>query len=64
MLKSELQEYPPVLTVREVMQILAIGKDLIYRLIKNGEIKAGKVGQKKYRIQRADLIHYLDNLDH
>lgn len=54
-----LEEYPDVLTPQEAMEILGIGKNLFYRLLKDGTIPAKRVGGKVWRIAKNDLIHYI-----
>lgn len=54
-----LQEYPDILTPKEVMEILGIGKNLLYELLKDGEIPAKRVGGKMWRITKKDLIQYI-----
>ena len=54
-----LQEYPDILTPKEVMEILDVGKNLLYALLKDGVIPAKRVGDKMWRIAKKDLIHYI-----
>lgn len=56
-----LQEYPDILTPREVMEILGIGKNLLYGLLKDGVIPGKRVGDKMWRIAKKDLIDYMSN---
>ncbi|MCI9390736.1 MAG: helix-turn-helix domain-containing protein [Lachnospiraceae bacterium] len=46
------------MTAKEAMEALGIGKDLMYRLLNNGEIKAVRVGGKVWRISRKSLSEY------
>lgn len=48
----------PLLTVAEVAGLLRVSNMTVYRLIKNGELSAIRVG-KNYRIRQADLDTYL-----
>lgn len=48
----------PLLTVAEVAGLLRVSNMTVYRLIKNGELSAIRVG-KNYRIRQADLDAYL-----
>lgn len=48
----------PLLTVAEVASLLRVSNMTVYRLIKNGELSAIRVG-KNYRIRQADLDAYL-----
>lgn len=54
-----LQEYPDILTPKEAMEILGIGKNLFYKLLKDGEIPAKRIRNKMWRIAKKDLIHYI-----
>lgn len=45
------EEYPEILTVKEVRQILFIGKEKAYRMLQSGEIPAVKIG-RDWRISR------------
>ena len=40
------KDYPDMLTPREAMEALGIGKTTMYRLLNTGEIKATRVGGK------------------
>lgn len=50
--------YPDVLTVVDVKTALCIGKNTVYALIKNKQIKAIKIGNT-YRIPKSNLIAYV-----
>lgn len=52
---SEDKQY---LTLEEVADLLAVNYQLIYRLVRNGDIPAVKLG-RVYRVERADLDAYL-----
>ena len=56
-----LEEYPDILTPQEAMEILGIGKNLFYRLLKDGTIPAKRIGGKVWRIAKKELIR-LQNL--
>jgi len=56
-----LEKYPDVLTPQEVMEILGIGKNLVYKLLKDGTIPAKRIGDKVYRITKKDLIQYISD---
>lgn len=49
----------PLLTVAEVAGMLRVSNMTVYRLIKNGQLGAIRVG-KNYRIRQADLDAYLN----
>ena len=52
------KEYADFMTAKEAMDALGIGKNLMYRLLNNGEIKAVRVGGKVWRISRKSLSEY------
>ncbi len=52
------KEYPDLMTAKEAMEALGIGKNLMYRLLNNGEVKAVRVGGKVWRISRKSLSEY------
>ena len=47
------------LTLEEVADLLGVNYQLIYRLVRSGELPAIRLG-RVYRIERADLEEYLD----
>ncbi len=57
-----LEEYPDILTPQEAMEILGIGKNLFYKLLRNGIIPAKRVGRKIWRIAKNDLLLYLTTI--
>ena len=52
------KEYADIMTAKEAMEALGIGKNLMYRLLNEGEIKAMRVGGKVWRISRKSLSDY------
>ena len=58
-----LDEYPDVLSTKEVMEILDITKNLLYKLIHTKQIPAYRIGTKKWRINKNSLIEYLYDLE-
>lgn len=50
--------YPNLMTAKEAMEALGIGKNLMYRLLNDGEIKGVRVGGKVWRISRKSLSDY------
>lgn len=50
----------PYLSLEEVAEVLGVTYQLIYRLVRAGEMPAVRLG-KLYRISREDLDHYLDS---
>ncbi|MCD8149126.1 MAG: helix-turn-helix domain-containing protein [Clostridiales bacterium] len=53
-----ISNYPDVLKPKDVMVILGIGKNTVYKMLKSGELKSIKVG-KQYRIPKKYLLQYL-----
>ena len=59
MMKQELfTDYPDVLAIEDVMEMLGIGKVLAYRLLRGRHIKSVKIG-RQYKIAKTHLIEYL-----
>lgn len=50
--------YPDVLSVKQLCEILDIGKNTAYRLLQSGEIKSIKIG-KVYKIPKKTLKDYI-----
>ena len=53
-----LKEYPDVLTVEQVAQILNIGINAAYRLVNSHEIGCRKIG-KSIRVPKVCVVDYL-----
>lgn len=51
---------PLVLSVEDIADTLAIGRNKAYGLVNSGTIKALKIGQH-YRIPRDEFIEYVKN---
>ena len=47
-----------ILTLKELQELLHIGKNTALRLVQSGEIEAFRVG-KQWRIARENVIRYL-----
>lgn len=52
------KDYPDVVSVEQLMEMLQIGQVLAYRLVKTGIIKSRKVG-REYKIPKTAVIAYL-----
>ena len=48
-----------VLTPAEVAKALSVSMDTVYKLIAEGEIKAVRIGQKLWRIDKRQLNSYM-----
>ena len=53
------KDYPDVVSVEQLMEMLQIGQVLAYKLVKSGEIKSRKVG-REYKIPKVNVIAYLN----
>ena len=53
-----LDNYPDVLSFRQVMEITHVGRNLLLRLLNIGEIPAFKMG-KLWKVYKQDLIQYM-----
>ena len=52
------KNYPDVVSVEQLQEMLQIGQVLAYKLVKSGEIQARKVG-REYKIPKKNVIEYL-----
>ena len=53
------EEYGDLLTPEECIEILQVGKNQVYSLLISGEIKAFKIGARKWKIPKESLILYI-----
>lgn len=53
------KDYPDVVTVEQVSEMLHIGQVLAYRLVRSGEIKSRKVG-RRYIITKQNVIDFVN----
>jgi len=60
-----LKNYKDILSVEDLCEILSIGKNTAYRLLKSGEIKSVRIGKiykipkkyvKEYRLRRSEVL--------
>ncbi len=62
--KNEPQElftnYPDILSVQQLMELLQIGKVLAYKLIESKKFKAIKIG-REYKILKNSVIDFINN---
>lgn len=62
--KNESQElftnYPDILSVQQLMELLQIGKVLAYKLIESKKFKAVKIG-REYKILKNSVIDFINN---
>ena len=57
-LSNLLNQYPPVLSVKQVAEILAVSQNTSYALVRSKQIHSIRVG-RSYRIQLDAVIDYL-----
>ncbi len=53
------REYPDILTIEQLMEMLHIGRNSAYSMLKEGLIKTIKVG-KKYIIPKKSVIEFIE----
>lgn len=58
MIENYLKEYPAVLTVKQVAEILGVCKASVLRLIHEKKLQAIKVG-RLYKIPKDQIVNYL-----
>ena len=51
--------YPDILSVKQLCEILGIGKNTAYSLLQRGEIKSIKIG-KVYKIPKKEIRKYIN----
>lgn len=54
-----LKRCPDIMSVRDIQNILHIGRSKAYDLLKSGELRALRIGTK-YRIPKAYLLDFLN----
>ena len=52
------KEYPDILDVDQMSQLLTVSKKTVYRLLRTGAISSIKVG-REYKIPKLNIIRYL-----
>lgn len=57
-----LEEYKDVLTVKEVMEIMRVGRNTVYEMLQSNEIPNKKV-RNKYIIPKIGVENYLRNIN-
>ena len=59
-LSNILTNYPPVLSVKQVAEILAVSQNTAYEIVRSKQIHSIRVG-RSYRIPLDAVIKYLDD---
>lgn len=57
---KKLCDYGEVLTVKDVQNILGIGRNAVYKILKNGTLKSKRIGTK-YIIPKKSIQTYLNS---
>lgn len=58
MSKEMFTEYDDILSIEDVMEILHIGKNSVYSLLKSNEIRNIRVG-KRYIVPKQSVINFI-----
>ena len=58
MSKEMFTEYDEILSIEDVMEILHIGKNSVYSLLKSNEIRNVRVG-KRYIVPKQSVINFI-----
>lgn len=56
------EQLAPYLTPQEIMELLCIGKNTVYKLLLSGDLKGFRVG-RQWRISREELVIFAKGLD-
>lgn len=51
--------YSDIVSIQDVAEMLGISNLMVYKLVKNKEIKSLKIG-RIYRIQKSEVIDYIN----
>ena len=55
---DSLRKYDDVLTITDLMDYLAVGKNMAYTLIREGKIRSFRIG-RNYKIPKQAVIDYI-----
>lgn len=53
------ESYPPILTTRDVQNLLCIGKNKLYELLGSNELKGFRVG-RDWRVTRESVYKFIE----
>jgi excisionase family DNA binding protein len=56
------KDYPDVLDVKQVSQLLSISTKTVYRLLRNGTIDSLKIG-REFRVPKVNVMRYVKVLN-
>ena len=60
MVTAMFNNYPDIVTVKQVGEMLHIGRNNAYALVRSGQVKSVRIG-KKYRVPKNWVLDYLKN---
>ena len=52
------KEYPDVLDVKQVSQLLGVSTKTVYRLLRNGTLDSLKIG-REFRVPKVNIMRYV-----
>ena len=56
--KTQFKDYPDVLTVQQTAELLAVGKNAVYKLIREKELPCRRIGSA-IRIRKNDVMEFM-----
>ena len=56
--RSVFKEYPDVLDVKQVSQVLGVSTKTVYRLLREGTIDSLKIG-REFRVPKVNVMRYV-----
>ena len=60
-MRGIVNSYPDILSVKQLCELLEIGRNSAYKLLQRGEIKSVRIG-KLYRIEKSEVRKYAENI--
>ncbi len=60
-IENTFREYPDIITIPQLTDMLQIGKNTAYELVANNEIKSIRIG-RIYKIPKQNVIDYLNKV--
>lgn len=58
--ENTFREYPDIVSVEQMTEMLGIGRNTAYKLLNNGSIKSIRIG-RVHKIPKQSVISYLNN---
>ena len=56
--RAVFKDYPDVLDVKQVSQLLSVSTKTVYRLLRNGDLDSLKIG-REFRIPKVNVMRYV-----